>query len=158
MRKELGADLLAQNTPFRAPSSSAVKPHRRARAIGHRHSNTGNSDEPPKKGSEAPSQAATRHHHTHNSTLSPPLRSPDCASKKEHDTDVSSPPESGDLGFHLAGNGRRGRRILTTASREGYGAQAIACDVAAPARGFPRIQPHSTRSALPTPGKNGLSH
>ncbi|XBJ22114.1 hypothetical protein VPH35_000549 [Triticum aestivum] len=56
------------------------------------------------------------------------------------------------------GNGRRGRRILTTASREGYGAQAIACDVAAPARGFPRIQPHSTRSALPAPGNNGLSH
>ena len=111
-----------------------------------------------RKGSEAPSQAATRHHHTHNPTLSPPLRSPDCASKKEHDTDVSSPPETGDLGFHLAGNGRRGRRILTTASREGYDAQGVACDVAAPARGFPRIQPHSTRSALPAPGENGLSH
>ena len=111
-----------------------------------------------RKGSEAPSQAATRHHHTHNPTLSPPLRSPDCASKKEHDTDVSSPPESGDLGFHLAGNGRRGGRILTTASREGNDTHGVACDVAAPARGFPRIQPHSTRSALPAPGENGLSH
>ena len=111
-----------------------------------------------RKGSEAPSQAATRHHHTHNPTLSPPLRSPDCASKKEHDTDVSSPPESGDLGFHLAGDGRRGR-IHTTASKEGNGAQGVAFGVtAAPARGFPRIQPRPTRSAQPATGSSGLSH
>ena len=111
-----------------------------------------------REGSEAPSQAATRHHHTHNPTLSPPLRSPDCASKKEHDTDVSSPPETGDLGFHLAG-AEGGGRIHTTASKEGNGAQGVAFGVtAAPARGFPRIQPHSTRSALPASGENGLSH
>ena len=110
-----------------------------------------------RKGSEASSQAATLHHHTHNPTLSPPLRSPDCASKKEHDTDVSSPPESGDLGFHIAGDRMRGRRIHTTTSKEGNGAQGVAYDVAAPARGFPRIQPHSTRSVLPAPEKNGQS-
>lgn len=69
-------------------------------------------------------QAVPRHHHIHNQTLSPPLRSPDSASKKGHDTDVPSPPEAGDLGFHLAGDGRRGRESAPQPPRRGTAPKA----------------------------------
>uniref|UniRef100_A0A453A9D7 Uncharacterized protein n=1 Tax=Aegilops tauschii subsp. strangulata TaxID=200361 RepID=A0A453A9D7_AEGTS len=105
-----------------------------------------------------PIQAVSRHHHIHNQTLSPPLQSPDGASKKEHDTDVSSRPEAGDLGFHLAGDGRRGEdphHSLQGGQR--HPRRRLWCDRRA-GQGFPRIQPRPTRSAQPATGSSGLRH
>ena len=91
----------------------------------------------------------------------PPLEpSPNDTFRKEHATKMPLSPGKGDLRLspELMG-GVEGRGIPSKPPiRETTPKGGVFGVAAAPARGFPRIQPRPTRSAQPTTESSGLSH